>query len=45
MPLLTLGAKIWSLLAAIVGMVLDVVQFWNHVCEVIASLIILSLTL
>jgi hypothetical protein len=35
MPLLTLGAKLWCLSAAIVGMILDVVQFWNHVCGVI----------
>lgn len=32
MPFLTLSAKLWGLLAAIVGMILDVVQFWNHVC-------------
>lgn len=33
MPLLILGAKLWNFIAAVVGMILDVVQFWNHVCD------------
>lgn len=40
MPLLSLGAKLWGFVAAIVGMILDVVQFWNHVCDVIRSSVI-----
>lgn len=35
MPLLILGAKLWNFIAAVVGMVLDVVLFWNHVCDVV----------
>lgn len=42
MPLLSLGAKLWSFIAAIVGMILDVVQFWNHVCDVILSSLLAS---
>lgn len=40
MPLLSLGAKLWSLIAAIVGMILDVVRFWKYVCDVIRSSVI-----
>jgi hypothetical protein len=40
MPLLSLGAKLWSVIAPIVGMILDVVQFWNYVCDVIRSSLI-----
>jgi TAG lipase / lysophosphatidylethanolamine acyltransferase len=31
MPTDIIGAKLWSFLAAIFGVILDVVQFWNHV--------------
>lgn len=41
MPLLILGAKLWNFIAAVAGMISDVVQFWNYVCDVIIRLIIL----